>query len=103
MLEALDANGEGGENRLNKSELFTIYYPNLLVPPERWDQDFIVSGKASILESRCSWRLFGNSYVANYNIFDDVGSQLKPQAYLYDHRCMITNNLRPLKPSRLFS
>ncbi|GAQ90779.1 hypothetical protein KFL_006840020 [Klebsormidium nitens] len=41
MLEALDANGEGGENRLNKTELFTIYYPNLLVLPDRKDQDLI--------------------------------------------------------------
>ena len=45
MLEALDANGDGGENRLNKTELFTIYYPNLLVPPDRWDRDLIFAGK----------------------------------------------------------
>lgn len=30
---------------MNKTELFTIYYPNLLVPPERWDQDLIFGGK----------------------------------------------------------
>lgn len=43
-MDALNANAEGGENRMNKTELFTIYYPNLLVPLEEADQ-LTVGGK----------------------------------------------------------
>ena len=44
VLDALDANGEGGENRLNKTELFSIYIPNLLVSPEEPDE-LLVGGE----------------------------------------------------------
>ena len=43
-MDALNANEQGGENRLNKTELFTIYLPNLLIPLERADE-LIVRGK----------------------------------------------------------
>ncbi|GAQ92408.1 hypothetical protein KFL_010090040 [Klebsormidium nitens] len=42
-LAALDANSTGGENRLNKTELFTIFIPNLLVSPDRAN-DLLVRG-----------------------------------------------------------
>lgn len=41
MIEALEANRQGGENRLTKTDLITIYWPNLLVPPERWANDLM--------------------------------------------------------------
>ena len=43
-LAALDANSTGGENRLNKTELFTILIPNLLVSPDRAN-DLLVRGE----------------------------------------------------------
>ena len=49
-MDALNANAEGGENRLNKTELFTIFYPNLLVPLERSDE-LIVGGKHPMLHT----------------------------------------------------
>ena len=50
-MDALNANEEGGENRLNKTELFTIYLPNLLVSPEESDNFTGVSGELPLLVS----------------------------------------------------
>ena len=57
MLEALDANREGGENRLTKTDLFTIYWPNLLVPAERWAQDLVGCGGEALPKPATDWSL----------------------------------------------